>query len=397
MKDIFESEYFDKSQPLTLIPKSVISLMSECLKDYDLKVAGILEESRGDTSKRRSTLDLERHHLEQVAAEVQLAGIVYVNILCAQADRLWEDIRKENSVLASQWPSSYHVNPWELPDRFLRRLLGHERTGSCEDDGIAFTAEQFVQAYLESGFDPGGLKLKWQQWAADNGLHPDYPATIPACKIEVASSDSAPTHAPAVESRCLQVDAVSDADLSPTPKPPRPRKASQSYRIEFDPPLKKWSELTFAKAAGTTFTAIRRKTGERHTVLMEAAGLADSKGTLTAQGELLDRILTTGRVEGGEDDKEFSENDKALVTKNFGTYDVKRNKKYSTRNFPNNRLKKQVERLEKQLKSVFQLEDDPIPHTATLFLEKLKKKEITRAQFENMEKRYWMKFNVEPD
>jgi hypothetical protein len=172
MKDIFEPCGFDKGNFLTPACQSAMESMSACLKDFDLKVADILEEAKCDISIHSSILDIARHRVAQETAEGQVALTVLTNIWFAQTDLLWEEIRKENSVLAHEWPTADHVDPAQLPDRFLRRLLGHERAGSCKYDDIVFTEEQFVWAYRETGYDLCGLTPKWRQWAADNPAVP---------------------------------------------------------------------------------------------------------------------------------------------------------------------------------------------------------------------------------
>ena len=174
----------------------VLTTILACLRGLSFTVA---DEKRGFTMPPFS-LPYKHGKPEPEALNMyrvmdRAARDIVASIQRVQTEQLWEQISRECSILAREWSAPRDVNPNDLPDRFRIRILGCGDDGSGNDSESSFTKEEFVRAYIGAGFDPAGLVPKWEQWAADNGLHPECPKIVPACALNVPTDETLPASA----------------------------------------------------------------------------------------------------------------------------------------------------------------------------------------------------------
>lgn len=154
------------------LERPAIKVVRECLRDFDefikvdddplvsLLLMGYDEEELQDKSGE------EIDDLALIETAKSVAEQIVAQIRSRQLEDVHDTIRDKYPILANEWREPDSIVVSSLPPKLQERILG--------DD---FNHEQFIRAYLEhfpsaSVYD---LTSVWQQWAADNELHPAYP------------------------------------------------------------------------------------------------------------------------------------------------------------------------------------------------------------------------------
>lgn len=108
------------------------------------------------------------------------ASVILAEIRHGQLCSIHHTIQHKYPILASEWRNVADIVIDHLPPELAKTIIDS-----------SFTPEMFVRAYLGNTVSTKVYDLTpvWQQWAADNGLHPAYPNLSPVKNTATKSKE----------------------------------------------------------------------------------------------------------------------------------------------------------------------------------------------------------------
>jgi len=185
--------YYNQVAPFMIdLQDSAVNIVRECLRDFDtslkmdenpipfLLISGYDEAILTDLYHNNPE---GLHALALKAYAKDRAAEIVGEIRRSQLISLHRLIQTQYPILANEWREVEDIKVDHLPPELKNLVLGS-----------SFTPEHFVRAYLGNVANPKVYDLTpvWQQWAANSGLHPAYPKSIPTRDASSKPEESIP-------------------------------------------------------------------------------------------------------------------------------------------------------------------------------------------------------------